>query len=102
MLSWKSPKVSVPVEKERIVIERSGTASLNAVTPTATAFQSGEVARVEAYEEKARIGKEAFVSEEVNVRKEVDRDVVAGKETLRREKLKVDTDGNPVVQRKVK
>lgn len=60
------------------------------------------MARVEAYEEKARIGKEAFVSEEVNVRKEVDRDVVAGKETLRREKLKVDTDGNPVVQRKVK
>lgn len=95
----KTAEVAVPVEKERIVIERNNVTNGTTVAPTATTFQSGEVARVEAYEEKANIGKEAFVSEEVKIRKEVDRDVVTKSETLRREELEVDTDGNPVIRR---
>lgn len=93
-------QVSVPVEKERVVIER--TTPINAgttVTPGEADFREGEVARIEVYEETADIHKEAFVREEVNVRKEVDRDMVEGKETVRREELDVKTEGQPVVQR---
>jgi len=94
----ETAKVSVPIEKERVVIERtSPTDSGVAVTPGDTAFQAGEVARVEVYEETPDIRKEAFVREEVSVRKEVDRDVVNAEETLRREELDVDTQGSPVV-----
>jgi stress response protein YsnF len=50
------------------------------------------------YEETADIGKQAFVREEVNVRKEVKRDTVDATETLRREELEVDVNGKPVVE----
>ncbi len=96
----ESAKVSVPIEKERVVIERTAGAS-KAVTPGDMAFQDGEVARVEVYEETPDIRKEAFVREEVNIRKEVDRDVVNAEETLRREELNVDTQGTPVVDQGV-
>jgi uncharacterized protein (TIGR02271 family) len=92
----ETAKVSVPIEKERVVIERTSGAG-TAVTPSDMAFQDGEVARVEVYEETPDIRKEAFVREEVSVRKEVDRDVVNAEETLRREELNVDTQGTPVV-----
>ncbi|MGG6295505.1 PRC and DUF2382 domain-containing protein [Leptolyngbya sp. AN02str] len=94
----KQANVSVPVEKERVVIERSGGAANQAVTPGADAFQEGEVARVEVYEETPEIHKEAFVREDVSVRKVVDRDTVEANETLRREELDLDTQGNPVVR----
>jgi uncharacterized protein (TIGR02271 family) len=94
----ESAKVSVPIEKERVVIERT-TSTGKAVTPDATAFQEGEVARMEVYEEAADIHKEAFVREEVSVRKEVDQETVNVEETLRREELNVDTKGRPVVDK---
>lgn len=85
----ETAEVSVPLEKERVVIERT--------TPTSTAsvgdhvFEDGkEVARVDVYEEKAAVRKEAFVREEVNVRKETTEEVVSEKATLRREELDVD------------
>ena len=88
---------SVPVQKERVVIERtSGTAAT--VAPTADAFNDGAVASVDVYEEKANIRKEAFVAEEVSVRKESVQDTVTVKEELRREELDVDTDGETVVR----
>ncbi len=90
-------KVSVPIEKERVVIERT-TPSNQSVTPDNTAFQEGEVARIEVYEETPDIHKEAFVREEVNVRKEVDRETVDSVETLRREELDVDTQGQPITE----
>ncbi|MBM0741999.1 DUF2382 domain-containing protein [Phormidium sp. CLA17] len=96
----ETAKVSVPIEKERVVIERTAGAG-TAVTPGDRAFQDGEVARVEVYEETPDIRKEAFVREEVNIRKEVDRDTVNAEETLRREELNVDTQGNPVVDKGV-
>jgi uncharacterized protein (TIGR02271 family) len=90
-------RVSVPIEKDRVVIERTPVDSEAVVTPGVDAFNSGEVARIEVYEEVADIHKEAFVREEVKVRKEIDRETVDVEETLRREELDVQTDGTPVV-----
>lgn len=93
----ETAKVSMPIEKERVVIERT-TPSSATVTPDGTAFQEGEVARVEVYEETPDIHKETFVREEVRVTKEVEHETVNAEETLRREELDVDTQGKPVVQ----
>lgn len=94
----QTAQVSVPVEKERVVIERTTPTSTTEVTPGATAFQEGEVARMEVYEETADIQKQAFVREEVSVRKEVTQDQVTSSETIRREELDVDVDGNPIMK----
>jgi len=92
---------SVPVEKERVVVERNTPADAGqAVAPGTTAFREGEVARMEIYEEVPDIHKEAVVREDVNVRKEVDRQTVDANETVRRERLDVQTDGNPVVDKR--
>ncbi|MBC7969497.1 MAG: DUF2382 domain-containing protein [Verrucomicrobia bacterium] len=94
----ETSKVSVPIDKERVVIERTApTDAGTAVTPGAEAFRGGEVARMGVYEETPDIRKEAFVREEVSIRKEIDHDTVNAEETLRREELDVDTQGNPVV-----
>jgi uncharacterized protein (TIGR02271 family) len=89
-------RVSVPIDKERVVIERT-TPTSEAVIAGPDAFSEGEVARIEVYEETPDIRKEAFVREEVTVRKEVDHKIVTAEETLRREELDVDTEGRPVV-----
>ena len=68
------------------------------MTPGTADFQGGAVAEVELYEEKASIDKQAFVREEVSVRKEVETETVTGSETIRREELEVDADGD-VIQR---
>lgn len=92
----ETARVEVPVERERVVIER--------VTPTDATVVSeqaafgNEVARVEVYEEVADVRKEAFVREEVHVHKEVDRQLAEVKDTVRREELDIDVDGNPIVQ----
>jgi len=95
-------RAAVPVEKERVVIERTsaGMSGAQAVAPGTANFQEGEVARAEVYEETADIHKEAFVRENVEIHKEVERDMVEGQETLRREELEVDTEGKPVVERR--
>lgn len=99
-IETETARVSVPVEKERVVIERTTPVDAGtAVRPGDVAFQEGEVARIEVYEETPDIHKEAFVREEVRVRKEVDRNTVEAQETIRREELDIDTQGNPVVDR---
>ena len=90
--------VSVPIEKERVVVERTTPTDAVAVAPGETAFREGEVARIEVYEETPDIRKEAFVREEVSIRKEVDRNMVEADETLRKERLDVDKTGNPTVR----
>jgi uncharacterized protein (TIGR02271 family) len=92
-------QVSVPVDKERVIIERTTPTDAREVTPGAADFREGEVARVEVYEETADIQKQAFVREEVNIRKEVEHDTVTSQETIRREELDVDVDGNPVINK---
>lgn len=95
-------RASVPIEKERVVIERVTPVEVGQVVSVGEAdFQSGEVARMEVYEETADIHKEAYVREEVNVRKEVVRSTVDGEETLRREELDIKTDGTPIVDNKI-
>ena len=86
----ETTKVSVPIEKERVVIERTTpTGDGTAVTPSDSTFKEGEVARMEVYEETPDIRKEAFVREEVSVRKQVDQQTVNAEESLRREELDV-------------
>lgn len=94
----ETAEVSVPVEKERVVIERTTPTTTETVNPNTVNFGGGEVARVEVYEESADIKKQAFVSEEVNVRKEVETSTVSAKEEIRREKLDVDVEGKPNLQ----
>ena len=94
----ETAQVSVPIEKERVVIERVTPADAGqAVAPGSIDFREGEVARMEIYEETPDIRKEAVLREEVRVNKVVDRDTVEAQETLRREELDVTTDGTPVV-----
>ncbi|MGF1539148.1 MAG: DUF2382 domain-containing protein [Pleurocapsa sp.] len=95
----ETANVSVPVEKERVVIERHTPSEAREVTPGETSFTEGEVARMEVYEESADVEKQAFVREEVNVRKEVERDTVTARETIRREELDIETDGDVTVNR---
>jgi uncharacterized protein (TIGR02271 family) len=85
-------RVAVPVEKERVIIERITPEDAGrVVSPTNADFHSGEVARMEIYEETPDIHKETVVREEVRVRKEVEREQVEAQTTLRREELDVDT-----------
>ncbi|MGP1371402.1 MAG: DUF2382 domain-containing protein, partial [Almyronema sp.] len=94
-------EASAPVESERVVIERTPLDTARPVGNTATpSFNEGEVARMEVYEEEVNIEKQPFVREEVNVRKEVDHDEVRARETVRREELDVQTDGNPTIDRR--
>jgi uncharacterized protein (TIGR02271 family) len=98
----ETARVSVPVEKERVILERTTPADVETiVSPDANAFREGEVAHMEVYEERADIQKKAFVREEVNVRKEVEHDTVNTSEQIRREELDVDTQGHPVVEKNV-
>jgi uncharacterized protein (TIGR02271 family) len=94
----ETARVSVPIEKERVVIERVTPADAGTpVSPGEANFREGEAARVEIYEETPDIQKEAFVREEVRVKKVVDQETVEAQETLRREELDVNTGGTPVV-----
>lgn len=98
-IETETARVSVPVEKERVVIERRiPEAAETTVNPGAHDFREGEVAHMKVYEETAEIRKQAFVREEVTVRKEVEQNTIDATETLRREELEVDVNGKPVVQ----
>lgn len=96
----QTAQVSVPVEKERVVVERvTPTNAGTPVSPGTATFAGGEVAHIDVYEETADISKQAVVREEVKVRKEVDRETVQAQEQLRREELDVDTQGRDVIDR---
>ncbi|HTL89400.1 MAG TPA: DUF2382 domain-containing protein [Leptolyngbya sp.] len=100
-IETETANVSVPIEKERVVIERTPVTGSMPVTPGTVDFHEGEVARVEVYEEVADIQKEAFVREEVRVTKVVDRETVTAEEQVRREELDLDVSGNPNVDKKI-
>lgn len=89
---------SIPVERERIVIERTTPSTSRIINPTNANFQEGEIARIEVYEETADIEKQAFVREEVTIRKDVEKDIVEAQETLRRQELDLNVEGNPIVE----
>ena len=100
-IETETARVSVPIDKERVIIQRTA-GNTGAVIPASEAnFQAGEVARIEVYEEIPNIQKETFVREEVRVTKVVDHDTVTAEEQVRREELDVDTEGRPVVEKKL-
>ncbi|MBE9197569.1 MULTISPECIES: DUF2382 domain-containing protein [unclassified Nodularia (in: cyanobacteria)] len=93
-IETQTARVTVPVKKERVLIERvPPTEAGTVVDPNALKFQEGEVTRIELYEETPEIRKEAFVREEVRVKKIVDRQTVEAQDTIRREQLDIDTTG---------
>lgn len=97
----ETQRVSVPIEKERVVVERVTPADAGrAVDPNTVQFGGGEVARMEIYEETPDIRKEAFVREEVRVTKQVEHQTVEAEETLRREELDIDSQGRSVVDKR--
>jgi uncharacterized protein (TIGR02271 family) len=91
--------ISVPVEKERVVIERTSLNDSRPIDPNTIEFGETEVARIDVYEESATIDKEAFVREEVTIRKEVEQNIVSGQESLRREELEIESEGKPDIDR---
>ncbi|MBD0386119.1 MAG: DUF2382 domain-containing protein [Nostoc sp. C3-bin3] len=93
----ETARVAVPVEKERVVIERVTSEDTGkVVSAEATDFSEGKVAHINLYEEVPDIQKEAFLREEVKVQKVVDKETVEAQETIRREELDVDTDGTRI------
>lgn len=91
----ETARVAVPIEKERVVIERVPGSS-EPIPAGADAFSGNqEVARMEVYEEVPDIHKEAFVREEVEVRKVVNQETAKAEEEIRREQLDLDKGGNP-------
>lgn len=98
----KTAQVAVPVEKERVVIERTTPADAGrAVAPGEANFRDTEVARVEVYEETPDIRKETVVAEEVNIRKEVSQETATATGQVRREELDVDAN-QPSTVKKIK
>ncbi|ADI65898.1 DUF2382 domain-containing protein [Trichormus azollae] len=94
-IETETARVRVPIQKERIVIDRvQATATSTVVDPNEIKFQEGEVARIEVYQETPEIHKETFVREEVRVRKMVDRDMVEAEDIIRREELDINTSGD--------
>jgi uncharacterized protein (TIGR02271 family) len=93
-------RIAVPVERERVVIERVTPADAGtAVSGREADFREGEVARIELHEETPDVRKEAFLREEVRVRKVVDQDTVETQETVRREELDVNSGNLPIEER---
>ena len=93
-------RIAVPIERERVVIERVTPADAGtAVSGREADFREGEVVRVEIHEETPEIRKEAFLREEVRVRKVVDQDTVETQETVRREELDVNSGNLPIEER---
>ncbi len=96
----ETARVSVPIEKERVVIERTPPADAGkAVAPGTVDFREGEVARMEIYEETADIQKEAFLREEVKVDKVVEQETVQVQDTIRREEIDIDAEGQTIEDR---
>ncbi|ARV59094.1 photosystem reaction center subunit H [Nostocales cyanobacterium HT-58-2] len=98
-IETETARVAVPLEKERVVIERTTPTDVTPVHPTDADFREGEVARMEIYEETPDIHKEAVVREEVRVKKVVEQDTAEATETIRREELDVDAPGLPIVDK---
>jgi uncharacterized protein (TIGR02271 family) len=91
---------SVPVQKERVVIERMPSTGVTTVVPGEANFKAGEVSRLDVYEEVPEFHKEAFVREEVKVSKVVDKETATTQEQVRREEIDVrNVDDRPMSDR---
>lgn len=90
--------VSVPVEKEHVIIQSVIPQDVGqVVAPEEASFHAGEVTRMEVYEDTPNIHKEVFVREVIELRKEIQQEIIRAEETIRREELKIQTHGDPIV-----
>ena len=85
--------ITVPVEREEVVIERRPAAG------HATGDIKAEEIRIPTREEKVRVTKETVVKEEVHVGKRKVHDTEEVSDDVRREELVVETDGKAKVRR---
>ena len=93
-------RVAVPIEKERVIVERVTPQDAGKAVPAGEAsFREGAVAHLDVYEETPDIRKETVVHEEVRVKKVVDQETVEAQDTIRREQLDVNTSNLPVEER---
>ena len=93
----ETAQVSVPLQKERLVVVTTPSNGGTVAPSNADTFHDNESIRVEVYEETPTIRKESFVREEVSIHKEVNQETINAQETLRREELDIDTQGRPVI-----
>ena len=101
-IETETKQVSMPIEKERVVIVSVPVNGELATTATGDPFHHQEESvRVEVFEETPTIRKEAFVREEVGISKEMTQEIVNTEETLRREELDVDSQGRPIVDNRI-
>lgn len=101
-IETETARVSLPLEKERVIIERSTPTGGETIAHASNIdFREGEVTRMKVYEETAEIHKEAFVREEIKIRKEVERDTVEAEEMVRREELDIDTNARQVIDKRI-
>lgn len=99
-VEMETARVSVPVEKEHIVIEHFIPENADKEVFSGEAdFHEGEVARMEVYEETPEVSKETFVREEITVKKVVERENFQTQDTVRREELDVNSPNLPVEER---
>lgn len=83
-------QVSIPLEKERLVLEQIPVEDETIVDPSEADFNQKELARVEIYEQTAAIEKKTFVREQFKVRKEVEQKDFEVEDEIRREELNID------------
>lgn len=89
-IETETAEVEVPVEKEKVVVKINEVAEDNIVDDSEEAnFEEVTVAKVKVYEETANIDKKAFVRQEVEIKKEVEKETVTTSETLRKEELEI-------------
>ena len=83
--------ISVPLQKERVVVERIIPVDVGtSVELDEVNFYEGEIARIKVYEETPDVHKQAFVREEISIRKEVEQVSVEVEDKIRREELDLD------------
>ena len=86
-------EVNVELEEEHAHIERT---NVDRPTDRRIGDADTETVEVQLEAERARVGKETYVTEEVNVGKTTERHTETIHETIQREELDVDRDGNIV------
>lgn len=88
-------ETSLPLRKEKIIIEIESIGGVTRVNTPNGNVQNGETVHMDLYGEQANLRKEPVVYQEVNIRKEVGTDVVTARETLRREELDIQPEKAP-------
>lgn len=84
-------QVSVPVQKEKVVVEVSQPTTATAASAGATNFKETEMVNMELHQDVATARKDVQLRETIKVRKEVEQDTETFKKKVRREELDVDS-----------